>query len=168
MIGSLGNIVFYVNDFNVFSLKKELTRSRRVKITEHNPIYGIKTIRQQGRDLVELKISIELIKPLSKSPGYQMQLIKEFMELGLYAHLVIGLHVMGEFPFIITECNETLSYFNNMSGDFDYINLEITLLEYVDNPKYYQNKLRYMKREKVLFEELSKTEVMSEQKKVVE
>lgn len=167
MIGSLGNILFYVSDFNVFSLKKELTRNRKVKITEHEPIYGIKTIRQQGRELIELKLSVELIKPLSKSPSYQMQLIKEFMELGLYAHLVIGLHVMGEFPFLITEYNETLSHFNNITGDFDYINLDITLLEYVDNPKYYQSKLNYMKKGKILFEELSKVDIISEQKKVI-
>lgn len=167
MIGSLGNIVFYVNDFNVFTLKKELSRSRKVKITEHNPVYGIKTIRQQGREPVELKLSIELISTISKYPGIQMQQIKKFMEEGKFSHLILGYHVMGEFPFLITGIDETLSHYNSITGDFDYINLDITLLEYVDDPLFYQRKMKYFKTAKEFLSSDKKINVILEQKKVI-
>ena len=70
MIGSLGDIIFYASDLNVFSLKKELSRSRKAKITQHEPIYGIGKVRQQGRELMEVSLSIELIAGLTKAPTF--------------------------------------------------------------------------------------------------
>lgn len=143
MIGSLGDIIFYASDLNVFSLKKELSRRRKAKITQHEPIYGIGKVRQQGRELMEVSLSIELISGLTKSPGTHLQMLKDFMELGKYAPLIIGFNVIGEFPFLITGIDETLSHFNLVTGEFDYINLDITLLEYVDDPLQYQKKIEY-------------------------
>ena len=85
MIGSLGDIIFYASDLNVFSLKKELSRSRKAKITQHEPIYGIGKVRQQGRELMEVSLSIELIAGLTKAPSLHLQMLKDFMELGRYA-----------------------------------------------------------------------------------
>lgn len=148
MIGNLGNIVFYVSDLNVFSLKKELSRSRKAKISQHEPIFGIGQVRQQGRELMEVKLSIELITGLTHLPRVHLQMLKEFMELGKFAPLIIGFNVIGEFPFLITSIDETLSHFNTVTGDFDYINLDITLLEYVDNPLFYQKKIEYKQKAK--------------------
>ncbi len=143
MIGSLGDIVFYASDLNVFSLKKELSRSRKAKITQHEPIYGIGKIRQQGRELMEVSLSIELISGLTKFPSKHLQMLKDFMELGKFAPLIIGFNIIGEFPFLITGIEETLSHFNVVTGEFDFINLDITLLEYVDDPLRYQKKIEY-------------------------
>lgn len=143
MIGSLGDIIFYASDLNVFSLKKELSRSRKAKITQHEPIYGIGKVRQQGRELMEVSLSIELIAGLTRAPSLHLQMLKNFMELGKYAPLIIGFNVIGEFPFLITGIEETLSHFNIVSGDFDYINLDIRLLEYVDDPLQYQKKIEH-------------------------
>ena len=107
MIGSLGDIIFYASDLNVFSLKKELSRSRKAKITQHEPIYGIGKVRQQGRKLMEVNLSIELIAGLTKAPSVHLQMLKDFMELGKYASLILGYHVIGEFPFLITGIEET-------------------------------------------------------------
>ena len=166
MIGSLGDIIFYASDLNVFSLKKELSRSRKVKITQHEPIYGIGKVRQQGRELMEVSLSIELIAGLTKSPSKHLQMIKDFMELGRYAPLILGYHVIGEFPFLITGINETLSHFNVTTGEFDYINLDITLLEYVDDPLQYQKKIEYRQTAKTILGVEYEDTVKNLQKKV--
>lgn len=166
MIGSLGDIIFYASDLNVFSLKKELSRSRKAKITQHEPIYGIGKVRQQGRELMEVSLSIELIVGLTKSPSKHLQMIKDFMELGRYAPLILGYHVIGEFPFLIIGINETLSHFNVTTGEFDYINLDITLLEYVDDPLQYQKKIEYRQTAKTVLGVEYEDTVKNLQKKV--
>ena len=166
MIGSLGDIVFYTSDLNVFSLKKELSRSRKAKITQHEPIYGIGKIRQQGRELMEVSLSIELISGLTKFPSKHLQMLKDFMELGRYAPLILGYHVIGEFPFLITGIDETLSHFNTTTGEFDYINLDITLLEYVDDPLQYQKKIEYRQTTKTILGVEYEDTVKNLQKKV--
>ena len=166
MIGSLGGIIFYASDLNVFSLKKELSRSRKAKITQHEPIYGIGKVRQQGRELMEVSLSIELIAGLTKSPSKHLQMIKDFMELGRYAPLILGYHVIGEFPFLITGINETLSHFNVTTGEFDYINLDITLLEYVDDPLQYQKKIEHRQATKTILGVEYEDTVKNLQKKV--
>ena len=70
-------------------------------------------------------------------------MLKDFMELGKFAPLIIGFNIIGEFPFLITGIEETLSHFNVVTGEFDFINLDITLLEYVDDPLQYQKKIEY-------------------------
>ena len=72
------------------------------------------------------------------------------MELGKYASLILGYHVIGEFPFLITGIEETLSHFNVVTGEFDYINLDISLLEYVDDPLQYQKKIEYRQTAKTI------------------
>ena len=156
MIGSLGEIIFYASDLNVFSLKKELSRSRKAKITQHEPIYGIGKVRQ----------SIELIAGLTKAPSLHLQMLKDFMELGRYAPLILGYHVIGEFPFLITGIEETLSHFNAVTGEFDYINLDITLLEYVDDPLQYQKKIEHRQTAKTILGVEYEDTVKNLQKKV--
>nr|DAI15476.1 MAG TPA: hypothetical protein [Caudoviricetes sp.] len=166
MIGSLGDIIFYASDLNVFSLKKELSRSRKAKITQHEPIYGIGKVRQQGRELMEVSLSIELIAGLTKAPSLHLQMLKDFMELGRYAPLILGYHIIGEFPFLITGIDETLSHFNAATGEFDYINLDITLLEYVDDPLQYQKKIEYRQTAKTILGVEYEDTVKNLQKKV--
>ena len=166
MIGSLGDIIFYSSELNVFSLKKELSRSRKSKITQHEPIYGIGKVRQQGRELMEVSLSIELIAGLTKSPSKHLQMVKDFMELGRYAPLILGYHVIGEFPFLITGIDETLSHFNTTTGEFDYINLDITLLEYVDDPLQYQKKIEHRQTTKTILGVEYEDTVKNLQKKV--
>ena len=97
----------------------------------------------EGRELMEVSLSIEFISGLTKSPSKHLQMLKDFMELGKFASLIIGFNVIGEFPFLITGIEETLSHFNVVTGEFDFINLDITLLEYVDDPLQYQKKIEY-------------------------
>ena len=165
MIGSYGDIIFNVSEYNVFTLKEELTRTRRAKITEHTPVYGINTLRHQGRELIEISFSIELLSTLTPMPGLQLEKFKEYVETGRYEPLIIGLHTMSEFPFIVTEVKEVMSYFNNITGDFDKIVLDITLKEYVDSPEYYQKKL-LAKAKKMLLGTGDEKEIEKEQKKV--
>lgn len=166
MIGSFGNIIFNVSEYNVFTLKEELTRTRRAKITEHTPVYGVNTIRHQGRELIEVSFSIELLSTLTPMPGLQLKKFKEYIETGNCEPLIIGLHTMSEFPFIVTEVKEVMSYYNNLTGDFDKILLDITLKEYVDNPEYYQKKV-LSKIKKTLLGNEDKKEIEKEQKEKV-
>jgi len=167
MIGTFGLIPFYVSEFDVFSLKKELSRTRKAKITQHDPIYGLSKIRHQGRELIEVKLSIELIASLSSFPGTKLNLLKEMLELGVANYLIIGSHLIGEFPFIITAIDETLSHANLATGDFDYINLDITLLEYVEEPSLYEKKLESKKTAKLNYEKAYKNSIEAIQKKVL-
>ena len=151
MIGTFGLIPFYVSEFDVFSLKKELSRTRKAKITQHDPIYGLS----------------KLIASLSSFPGTKLNLLKEMLELGVANYLIIGSHLIGEFPFIITAIDETLSHANLATGDFDYINLDITLLEYVEEPSLYEKKLESKKTAKLNYEKAYKNSIEAIQKKVL-
>lgn len=167
MIGSFGDILFNVSEYNVFTLKEELKRTRRARISEHNPIYGVSTLRHQGRELIEVTFSVELLSTITPMPGLQAQRFKEYVETGRYEPLIIGLHTMSEFPFIVTEVEETMSYFNSLTGDFDKIVLDVTLKEYVDNPTYYQTKAAHVNKKIPILETGEKDKIETEQDKKV-
>lgn len=164
MIGSLGSITFQVDNDRVFSLGKELSRSKKVKISEHTPIYGVPTIRHQGRDLVEINLSISLISSLGVDPKKEIEKIQDFMELGKFERLIIGKQVIGEFPFLIIESNETRSHFNRLTSEFDVIQLELKLVEYIEDANTYLRSLEYKKQESIALTEEDVKKIEKEQR----
>ncbi|HEY4533258.1 MAG TPA: phage tail protein [Fusobacterium sp.] len=164
MIGSFGKIIFEVNGLHSLSIEKELSRIRKVKLSEHIPIYGIGSIRHQGRELTEISFSIQLISSLGISPKKELQKLYNMMELGNFNYLVIGTQVMGEFPFLIREISEKLSRYNPLFGDFDLIELEITLIEYVNNSSIYTKQLQYRKQSNYSAHFQNQEEIIAEQK----
>ncbi|MBR8700229.1 hypothetical protein IX317_000649 [Fusobacterium sp. DD29] len=180
MIGSLGNIIFRVSSMDVFSISNEIEKTVRARITEHTPVYGITQLRHQGRDPVEIKFEIELISSLSLlTPSIQLKQLEDFMYSGKYAPLVIGMQVMGQYPFVITEVTKIARHYNPLIGDFDNIKLEVNLKEYVDIPEYYQSYDEYFKNKaerlsrvgqneyaENLLKEEDKDKIIAQQKKV--
>lgn len=82
-------------------------------------------------------------------------------EFGEYGYLTLGGQTFGAFPFLVTNINEKNSYFNRETSEFDYINLELTLKEYIDNPKKYNQIIEQLKVQKKEQEKLTETEAVN-------
>ena len=161
MIGSLGDVIFEVSDKKVFSINNELSRTYKSKISEHNAIYGPGMIRHQGRELIEISFGISLVSSLlpDSSPAEELDKIKTMWEFGEYGYLTFGGQTFGAFPFLIVDMNEKNSYFNKKTSSFDVINLELTLKEYIDNPKLYNQIIEQLKAQKKEQEKLAEAEI---------
>ena len=161
MIGSLGDVIFEVSDKKVFSINNQINRSYKSKISEHNPIYGPGMLRHQGRELTEITFGITLISSLLQetTPSEQLDKIKTMWEFGEYGYLTLGGQTFGAFPFLIIDMSEKNSYFNKETSEFDYINLDLTLKEYIDDPKKYNQIIEQLKAQKKEQEELVEAEV---------
>ena len=161
MIGSLGDVIFEVSDKKVSSINNELSRTYKSKISEHNAIYGPGMIRHQGRELIEISFGISLVSSLlsDSSPAEELDKIKTMWEFGEYGYLTFGGQTFGAFPFLIVDMNEKNSYFNKKTSSFDVINLELTLKEYIDNPKLYNQIIEQLKAQKKEQEKLAEAEV---------
>ena len=161
MIGSLGDVIFEVSDKKVFSINNQINRSYKSKISEHNPIYGPGMLRHQGRELTEITFGITLISSLLQetTPSEQLDKIKTMWEFGEYGYLTLGGQTFGAFPFLIIDMSEKNSYFNRETSEFDYINLDLTLKEYIDDPKKYNQIIEQLKVQKKEQEELVEVEV---------
>ena len=160
MIGSLGDVIFEVSDKKVFSINNQINRSYKSKISEHNPIYGPGMLRHQGRELTEITFGITLISSLLQetTPSEQLDKIKTMWEFGEYDYLTLGGQTFGAFPFLIIDISEKNSYFNKETSEFDYINLDLTLKEYIDDPKKYNQIIEQLKAQKKEQEELVEVE----------
>lgn len=161
MIGSLGDVIFEVSDKKVSSINNELSRSYKSKISEHTAIYGPGMVRHQGRELIEISFGISLVSTLlpDSSPAEELDKIKTMWEFGEYGYLTLGGQTFGAFPFLIVDMNEKNSYFNKKTSSFDVINLELTLKEYIDNPKLYNQIIEQLKAQKKEQEKLAEAEV---------
>ena len=150
MIGSLGDVIFEVSDKKVSSINNELSRTYKSKISEHNAIYGPGMVRHQGRELIEISFGISLVSSLlsDSSPAEELDKIKTMWEFGEYGYLTFGGQTFGAFPFLIIDINEKNSYFNKKTSSFDVVNLELTLKEYIDNPKLYNQIIEQLKAQK--------------------
>ena len=150
MIGSLGDVIFEVSDKKVSSINNELSRIYKSKISEHNAIYGPGMVRHQGRELIEISFGISLVSSLlsDSSPAEELDKIKTMWEFGEYGYLTFGGQTFGAFPFLIIDINEKNSYFNKKTSSFDVVNLELTLKEYIDNPKLYNQIIEQLKAQK--------------------
>ena len=161
MIGSLGDVIFEVSDKKVSSINNELSRTYKSKISEHTAIYGPGMVRHQGRELIEISFGISLVSTLlpDSSPAEELDKIKTMWEFGEYGYLTLGGQTFGAFPFLIIDMNEKNSYFNKKTSSFDVINLELTLKEYIDNPKLYNQIIEQLKSQKKEQEKLAEAEV---------
>ena len=161
MIGSLGDVIFEVSDKKVSSINNELSRTYKSKISEHTAIYGPGMVRHQGRELIEISFGISLVSSLlpESSPTEELDKIKTMWEFGEYGYLTFGGQTFGAFPFLIIDMNEKNSYFNKKTSSFDVINLELTLKEYIDNPKLYNQIIEQLKAQKKEQEKLAEAEI---------
>ena len=161
MIGSLGDVIFEVSDKKVSSINNELSRTYKSKISEHNAIYGPGMVRHQGRELIDISFGISLVSSLlpESSPAEELDKIKTMWEFGEYGYLTFGGQTFGAFPFLIIDISEKNSYFNKKTSSFDVINLELTLKEYIDNPKLYNQIIEQLKAQKKEQEKLAEAEI---------
>ena len=163
MVGSFGDVVFEISDKKVFSINNEINRAYKSKISEHTAIFGPGMIRHQGRELTELSFGISLVASLipDTTPSEQLDKIKTMWEFGEYDYLTLGGQTFGAFPFLIIDISEKSSYFNKENSNFDFINLELTLKEYIDNPQKYNQIIEQLKIQKKEQEKLTEVEVVN-------
>lgn len=163
MVGSFGDVVFEISDKKVFSINNEINRAYKSKISEHTAIFGPGMIRHQGRELTELSFGISLVASLipDTTPSEQLDKIKTMWEFGEYDYLTLGGQTFGAFPFLIIDMSEKSSYFNKETSNFDFINLELTLKEYIDNPQKYNRIIEQLKIQKKEQEKLTEVEVVN-------
>ena len=170
MIGSFGDVTFEASEDQIVSLNNQISRSYKAKISEHQAIYGPGMLRFKGRDLLEVSFTMTLVSSLIQQTTLKEELdtIKQMFELGEYANLVFGGQVFGEYPFLITELSEESSYFNKEEGGFDVVKLNITLKEYIENPKLYNQltEQRKMQKNQQVTEE-NQDDIENEQKEAV-
>lgn len=161
MVGSFGDVVFEISDKKVFSINNEINRAYKSKISEHTAIFGPGMIRHQGRELTELSFGISLVASLIPDTTLSEQLdkIKTMWEFGEYDYLTLGGQTFGAFPFLIIDMSEKSSHFNKETSNFDFINLELTLKEYIDNPQKYNQIIEQLKIQKKEQEKLTEVEV---------
>lgn len=163
MVGSFGDVVFEISDKKVFSINNEINRAYKSKISEHTAIFGPGMIRHQGRELTELSFGISLVASLipDATPSEQLDKIKTMWEFGKYDYLTLGGQTFGAFPFLIIDMSEKSSYFNKETSNFDFINLELTLKEYIDNPQKYNKIIEQLKIQKKEQEKLTEAETIN-------
>ena len=163
MVGSFGDVVFEISDKKVFSINNEINRAYKSKISEHTAIFGPGMIRHQGRELTELSFGISLVASLipDTTPSEQLDKIKTMWEFGEYDYLTLGGQTFGAFPFLIIDISEKSSYFNKETSNFDFINLELTLKEYIDNPQKYNKIIEQLKIQKKEQEKLTEAETIN-------
>nr|DAN54016.1 MAG TPA: hypothetical protein [Caudoviricetes sp.] len=169
MIGAFGDIVFEISEEKVFSLNNQIARIYKSKISEHQPLYGIGMLRHQGRELSEVNFSITLNSFLTKNLTEDKKKLIDMWEKGEYGNLVLAGQVFGEFPFLITEISEENSFFNREKGEFDIINLNISLKEYILNPKLYNQQMEAKKikvKEQITEEETENIEIIQKTTKL--
>ena len=161
MVGSFGDVVFEISDKKVFSINNEINRAYKSKISEHTAIFGPGMIRHQGRELTELSFGISLVASLipDTTPSEQLDKIKTMWEFGEYDYLTLGGQTFEAFPFLIIDMSEKSSHFNKETSNFDFINLELTLKEYIDNPQKYNQIIEQLKIQKKEQEKLTEVEV---------
>lgn len=164
MIGSFGELIFEITEDKVITLNNELSRTYKGKIAEHNPIYGPGKLRFQGRELVEITLSITLNSILTPNLRNEVKKINKMFENGEYNMLVLEGQVFGDFPFLITEYSEKNTYYNTQRKDFDVINLTLNLKEYIEDVKVYRKSIEKKSNRKTTVE--SKNNVLKNQKRV--
>lgn len=162
IVGNLGGINFIVSKEEVFSINNSLKRKHQAKITEHSPIYGPNMLRHQGRELQEITFTITLINGLTeKGVVEEKNKLLELMELGKVVRLVLSGQIIGDFPFLIKDIEEEGSYF--VDGIFRKIELSLSLKEYIENPKEYNEKIKRL--ENINFNEST---VMEDENEIIE
>ena len=157
MIGSFGDVIFEASEDQIVSLNNQISRSYKAKISEHQAIYGPGMLRFQGRGLLEVSFTMTLVSSLIQQTTLKEELdtIKQMFEL-------------GEYPFLITELSEESSYFNKEEGGFDVVKLNITLKEYIENPKLYNQLIEQRKIQKnQQVTEENQDDIENEQKEAV-
>ncbi|QXW65665.1 phage tail protein [Streptobacillus moniliformis] len=167
MIGSFGKLIFEVSDKKVVSLNNQISRSYKAKISEHSPIYGIGMLRFQGRELITVSFNIHFNRTLTPNLREEVLKVKDMFEKGEVNNLVFGGQVFGENPFIITELNETNSYYNINASDFDVIELNLSLKEYIEKPKNHNDRIIKQNDNRPKLAKLNKSSVQKKQRKIL-
>ena len=127
-IGSLGDVVFEVNDDRKLTFD-DMTYKVGARTSVHNRINGRPIIEFQGPQNEEISLTIKLSAFLGINPRKSMYKLNDMSRKGVPARLVIGKTHFGKNKWLITGISNSIKHVSNR-GQLLSITTKITLKEY--------------------------------------
>ena len=127
-IGSLGDIVFEVNDDRKLTFSG-MSYNVGARTSVHNRINGRPLIEYQGAENEEISLTIKLSAFLGINPRKSMYKLNDMCREGVPLRLVIGKTHFGKYKWLITKVSSTMEHISNR-GQLLNITAKITLKEY--------------------------------------
>lgn len=127
-IGSLGDIVFEVNDDRKLTFSG-MSYNVGARTSVHNRINGRPLIEYQGAENEEISLTIKLSAFLGINPRKSMYKLNDMCREGVPLRLVIGKTHFGKYKWLITKVSSTMEHISNR-GQLLSITTKITLKEY--------------------------------------
>lgn len=129
MIGSLGDAVFTVSDWRVFTFRG-FNRSGAPRIEEH-AVIGVKPkLEYTGPGLDTINFSVRLDRFLGVTPEDEIDKMHEAMTIGQVVPLIIGGRYLGRW--VITALDESHLHYNGL-GRLIVAEVMISLKEVADD-----------------------------------
>lgn len=127
-IGSLGDIVFEVNDDRKLTFSG-MSYNVGARTSVHNRINGRPLIEFLGAENEEISLTIKLSAFLGINPRKSMYKLNDMCREGVPLRLVIGKTHFGKYKWLITKVSSTMEHISNR-GQILSITTKITLKEY--------------------------------------
>lgn len=127
-VGSLGDIVFEVNDDRKLTFSG-MSYNVGARTSAHNRINGRPVIEYLGSENEEVSFTIKLSAFLGINPRKSMYKLNDMCREGVPLRLVIGKTHFGKYKWLITKVSSTMEHISNR-GQLLSITAKITLREY--------------------------------------
>lgn len=127
-IGSLGDIVFEVNDDRKLTFSG-MSYNVGARTSVHNRINGRPLIEFLGPENEQISLTIKLSAFLGINPRKSMYKLDDMSRNGVPLRLVIGKTHFGKYKWLITNVSNTMEHISNR-GQLLSITTKITLKEY--------------------------------------
>lgn len=127
-VGSLGDIIFEVNDDRKLTFSG-MSYNVGARTSMHNRINGRPLIEYQGAENEEISLTIKLSAFLGINPRKSMYKLNDMCREGVPLRLVIGKTHFGKYKWLITKVSSTMEHISNR-GQLLSITAKITLREY--------------------------------------
>lgn len=127
-IGSLGDIVFEVNDDRKLTFSG-MSYNVGARTSVHNRINGRPLIEFLEPENEEISLTIKLSAFLGINPRKSMYKLNDMCREGVPLRLVIGKTHFGKYKWLITKVSSTMEHISNR-GQLLSITAKITLKEY--------------------------------------
>lgn len=127
-IGSLGDIVFEVNDDRKLTFSG-MSYNVGARTSVHNRINGRPLIEFLGPENEQISLTIKLSAFVGINPRKSMYKLNDMCREGVPLRLVIGKTHFGKYKWLITNVSNTMEHISNR-GQLLSITTKITLKEY--------------------------------------
>lgn len=133
-IGSFGDIVFEVSSFGPYvKTITDYSRDAKAQLATHNVIGQKPVVEFLGPDIDSIKFKmIFSIAAGITNPEDEVNKLREMMQTGEAAYLILNGKPMSDYKFIIESISETVKAFNG-NGKIISASVDISAKEYVED-----------------------------------